>query len=61
MLVDLVVTGDPLFSVHSTSELADELNRPRGLDEVPSAFVRFIADTAREPVAAAGVAGAVLA
>ena len=60
-LVDLLVTGDPLFSLHSTSELADELNRTRSLSEVPGDFVRFLADTAREPVAAAAVIGIVVA
>jgi hypothetical protein len=59
-LVDLVVTGDPLFSLHSTSDLADELNRNRGLSSVPGSFVSFLTDTARAPVAAAGVIGAVL-
>jgi hypothetical protein len=60
-LVDGLVTGDPLFSLHSTSELADELGRRRSLSEVPGAFARFLADTAREPVAALGVLGALLA
>ena len=59
-LVDVLVTGDPLFSLHSTSDLADELNRNRGLSSVPGSFVSFLADTARAPVAAAGVIGAVL-
>ena len=59
-LVDLVVTGDPLFSLHSTSDLADELNRNRGLSSVPGSFVSFLTDTARAPVAAAGVIGIVL-
>jgi hypothetical protein len=59
--VDLAVTGDPLFSLHSTSELADELNRRRSLSEVPGDFLRFLADTAREPVAAAAVIGIVVA
>jgi hypothetical protein len=59
-LVDLVVTGDPLFSLHATSDLADELNRNRGLSSVPRSFVSFITDTARPPVAAVGVIGAVL-
>jgi hypothetical protein len=59
-LVDLVVTGDPLFSLHSTSDLADELNRNRGLSSVPGSFVSFLTDTARAPVAAAGVVGTVL-
>lgn len=59
--VDLWVTGDPLFSLHATSDLADELNRNRGVGEVPRAFVSFVTDTARPPVAIAGLAGAVLA
>jgi hypothetical protein len=58
--VDLWVTGDPLFSVHATSDLADELNRNRGLSSVPGSFVSFVTDTAREPVALAAAAGAVL-
>jgi hypothetical protein len=60
-LVDLAVTGDPLFSLHATSSLAEALGRERGLRNVPSAFVTFLADVARPPVALAGVAGLVLA
>jgi hypothetical protein len=60
-LVDLWVTGDPLFSLHATSDLADELNRPRGLDEVPKSFFTFLGDTAREPVAVAGAIGMAVA
>jgi hypothetical protein len=59
-LMDLWVTGDPLFSLHSTSDLADELNRNRGLSSVPGSFVSFLTDTARPPVAVAGLAGAIL-
>ena len=57
--VDAIVTGDPLFSLHSTSDLADELNRTRSLSEVPGDFVSFLVDTARLPVAVAAVAGIV--
>jgi hypothetical protein len=60
-LADLWVTGDPLFSLHATNDLADELNRNRGLSSVPGSFVSFVTDTARWPVALAGLAGAVLA
>jgi len=59
-LFDLWLTGDPLHSLHATSELADELGRPRGVGEVPRAFVAFLADTARPPVALAAVLGAAL-
>jgi hypothetical protein len=60
-LIDLAVTGDPLFSLHSTSDLADELHRDSGLGAVPGGFVRFLSATARPPVAAAGALGIVLA
>ena len=60
-LTDLAVTGDPLHSLHATSELADDLNRERGLDEVPGSFVSFIGNTARPPVALLAPVGVVLA
>jgi hypothetical protein len=56
-LTDLVVTGDLLFSVHSTSALAEDLGRTRGIEHVPSKFVSFLADTTRAPVFAAGLLG----
>ncbi len=59
--VDALVTGDPLFSLHSTSDLADELNRTRKFSEVPGDFVSFLVDTARPPVALAAVAGIAVA
>jgi hypothetical protein len=58
-LVDLWVTGDPLFSLHATNDLADELNRNRGLFR-PRPFASFVTDTARPPVALAAAAGALL-
>jgi len=59
-LVDLAVTGDPLWSLNATSDLADELGRPQGLEEAVRSFFSFLGGTAREPVAVLGVAGAVL-
>jgi hypothetical protein len=59
-LTDLVVTGDPLFSLHATSSLAEDLGRERGISHVPGAFVSFLADTARPPVFLAGLAGLAL-
>lgn len=58
-LVDAIVTGDPLFSLHSTSDLADELNRSQSFSKVPGDFVSFLVDTARLPVALAAIAGVV--
>ena len=60
-LTDLAVTGDPLHSLHATSELADDLGRERGLDEVPGSFVSFVGDTVRPPVALLAPVGVVLA
>jgi hypothetical protein len=60
-LVDLAVTGDPLYSLHATSKLAGELGRVRGIGNVPRTFVTFLADVARPPVALAGIVGLALA
>jgi hypothetical protein len=60
-LVDLAVTGDPLYSLHGTNALADLLGRERGISHVPKAFVTYLSDVARPPVALAGVIGLVLA
>jgi hypothetical protein len=59
--VDAAVTGDPLHSIHATSDLADELHRSRGVRAVPGAFFSFVFDVARPPVAAAGAVGLALA
>lgn len=60
-LSDLVVTGDPLYSLNATSALAEALGRDRGIGGVPRSFVSFLSDTARPPVAAAALLGALLA
>ena len=60
-LIDLAVTGDPLFSLTNTAALSDSLDRERGLAAVPASFVTFLADLARPPVALAGVIGLALA
>jgi hypothetical protein len=59
-LVDLVSTGDPLHSLHATSELADDLGRVRGVRHVPGSFASFISATVRPPVALLALAGGVL-
>jgi hypothetical protein len=58
-VVDAIVTGDPLYSLHATSDLADELNRSASLSQVPGDFISFLVDTTRLPVALAAVAGCV--
>ena len=58
-LADLAVTGDPLHSLHATSELADDLGRERGLGAVPGR-VRVVRRRDRAPAGrAARAVGAV--
>jgi hypothetical protein len=59
--VDLVVTGDALFSFHRTSALADELRHTGGAAQVPGALVTYVAGTIRTPVALLGLGGVGLA
>jgi hypothetical protein len=56
-LSDLLVTGDPLHSLHGTSELAADLGRPRGLDDVPGVMPRRLGEIMRLPELVAAVAG----
>jgi hypothetical protein len=60
-LTDLLVTGDPLHSLHATSALAEDLGRERGIAKVPGAFAEFLWATVRPPVLLLGVVGTVLA
>lgn len=60
-LTDLAVTGDPLYSLHSTSTLAEELGRSHGLSSVPSATWAFLTALDKAPVVYAALAGLVLA
>jgi hypothetical protein len=59
--LDYAVTGDPLFSIHHTSGLAEELGRTRTLGDVPSATVEFLKNLDKVPVFYAGVAGIAIA
>jgi hypothetical protein len=59
--IDLAVTGDPLYSLHSTSGLADELGRASGLSSVPSAMAQFLLRLDHAPVLIGAGAGIVLA
>jgi hypothetical protein len=57
MLTDLIVTGDPLFSLLYTSASAEDLGRQRTLGELPSAVPEFFTAIVKLPVMAAAVAG----
>jgi hypothetical protein len=61
LLADLVVTGDPLFSLTDTQAAADLLQRRTGLDEVPLTVPRRIGEIAREPVLFGAAVGGGLA
>jgi hypothetical protein len=57
LVVDFVVTGNPLFSIQHTSGLAEELGRTKGLSEVPGAMKQFFFNLVKAPVLYAGIAG----
>jgi hypothetical protein len=56
-LVDLIVTGDPLFSLLYTSGSAEDLGRQRSLSELPTAIPGFFTTIVKLPVMIAAVAG----
>jgi hypothetical protein len=56
-LSDLLVTGDPLWSLNGTSDLAAQLGRPRGLGDVPRIMPRRLGEIMRLPELLAAVAG----
>lgn len=59
--VDLAVTGNPLYSLTGTRDLAEELGRNKGGAAVPAALYAFLVKLAKFPVMIAGMAGVVLA
>jgi len=60
-LVDLIVTGDPIYSLHSTAGLAEALGRTKGLSNIPSSAWEFMVRLDKLPLVLGGIAGAVLA
>ncbi|MFP5363899.1 MAG: hypothetical protein ACLGI5_14340 [Thermoleophilia bacterium] len=59
--VDFAVTGNPLYSLTGTRDLAEELGRNKGGAAVPEALYAFLVKLAKFPVMVAGIVGAVLA
>jgi hypothetical protein len=49
-LMDLVVTGDALHSLHGTSELAETVDRRRDVEDAPYWTAKFFGFTLREPL-----------
>lgn len=57
-LSDLAVTGDALWSLHGTSDLAAQLERPTGIERVPELLPRRLGEILRLPELICAVAGA---
>ena len=49
-LMDLIVTGNALHSLHGTADLAIENERRRGIDQVPRWTAQYYGFTLREPL-----------
>lgn len=60
VLHDLLITGDPLYSLTGTRENADVLDRATGFDDVPVTGARRLGEIAREPVLLGAPVGGVL-
>jgi hypothetical protein len=54
---DFIVTGDPLFSLNSTQDLAAELRRQKSGSVVLDVLPEFLRETVKTPVYFAGLAG----
>jgi hypothetical protein len=57
---DTLVTGDPLYSLHSTAVLAAELERTQGFTAVLAATWRYLVRIDKLPIVLGGLAGAAL-
>ncbi len=58
---DLAVTGNALYSLTATSELAEELGRNKGLSVVPESLWTFLIKLDKFPVVMGAIAGLALA
>jgi hypothetical protein len=61
VLTDAIVTGKPLYSLSSTSGLAHELGRTKGLPDVVASMATFAVRIDKLPVVVGGLAGVALA
>jgi hypothetical protein len=59
--VDFAVTGQPLYSLTATGDLASELGRDKGLSAVPDALYTFLIGLDKFPVFVGGALGLALA
>jgi hypothetical protein len=59
--VDWIVTGDPTYSLHSTTGLAEQLGRTQGIANIPGSTWEFLVRLDKLPLVLGGIAGALLA
>ncbi|HEY7953539.1 MAG TPA: hypothetical protein VID70_11200 [Solirubrobacteraceae bacterium] len=59
-LVDLAVTGDPAYSLHSTAGLAEALGRTQGLGNIPGSAWEFMVRLDKLPLVLGGIAGVIV-
>lgn len=57
-LWDVVVTGDPLWSLHGTQDLAQQLERPRAFGTAFGALPAYLRDALGDPIMWLGLGGA---
>ena len=60
-LSDLIVTGDPMYSLNYTTESSRLLGRRQSLTELPGVTLRYLSELTKPPVFVAAIAGIVLA
>jgi hypothetical protein len=60
-LSDLIVTGDPMYSLNYTTESAALLGRRQSLGVLPSVTLHYLSELCKPPVVLLGAAGIVLA
>jgi hypothetical protein len=58
--LDKAVTGDALFSLHSTTGLAASLGRNKGLSSVPHLLPHYLVSAVKAPIMAAAIAGVIV-
>ena len=59
-LSDLIVTGNPFWSLTQTRDTGEALGRATGLDDVPSVMPRRLGEILREPVLVGAACGGLL-
>jgi hypothetical protein len=59
--VDTVVTGDPTYSLHSTTGLAEQLGRTQGIANIPGSTWQFMVRLDKLPLVLAALAGVAIA